>query len=110
MKDKDPFIEKEVEDLIDEIMEELISEVRTGDSKIRFGPVRRKLRRIAGQLKIVRRNKKPLPLSLRSISKAAAKRRARRSAISRKGKQKRITKKAQRTTKKGRRMGLYKDK
>lgn len=98
---------EEIEAIIDEVINELIEEGK-GDSKIRFGPIKKKLRRIAGTLKVVRKNKKPLPMSLRTISKAAAKRRGRKSAIKRKGKQKRVTRKAVRTTKKGRALGLYK--
>lgn len=102
-------LEKIVEDTYIEVLNELLFE-GIGDSKIIFGPIKKKLRRVGGSLKIVRKNKKKLPLSLRNISKAAAKRRGRKSAIKRKGKQQRITRKAMKTTKKGRAMGLYKKK
>lgn len=105
--------EKELEDLVEELYIEVLNEMLfegEGDAKILFGPMKKRARRIKGSLKIVRKRKKALPLSLRKISKAAARRRGRKSAISRKGKQRRITKKAVKTTKKGRRMGLYKNK
>jgi len=72
------------------------------------GPTKKKLRRVDGTLKIVRKRKKPLPLSMRAIGKAAAHRRARKSALARKSTQRKITKKAVKTTKKGRARGLYK--
>lgn len=102
---------KKFEDIVEEIYIDLLNDILyegEGDSKILFGPLVKKLRRIKGNLKIVRKRKKKLPMSLRKISRAAAKRRGRRSAITRKGVQKRVTRKAQRTTKKGRAMGLYK--
>jgi len=103
--------DKVIEEIINEIIVETINDHMfegIGDAKILFGQLKKKLRRVGGSLKIVKKNKKPLPMSLRNISRAAAKRRARKSSISRKGKQKRVTKKAMRTTKKGRAMGLYK--
>lgn len=109
MDNKDLELKKIAEDIYVDCLNELLYE-QVGDAKILFGPLVRKLRRVNGALKVVRKRKKKLPLSLRKISKAAARRRARRSAINRKAKQKLISKKAQRTTKKGRRMGLYKNK
>lgn len=102
--------DKELADIVEEIYAEVINDLLFegyGDSKILYGPLKKKLRRVKGSLKIVRKNKKKLPLSLRKITKAAAKRRGRKSAISRKGKQKLVTRKSTRTTKKGRKMGLY---
>ena len=49
-----------------------------------------------------------MPLHLRKVKPTQAKRIARKSALKRKGKQARISKKAAKTTKKGRAMGLYK--
>ena len=62
----------------------------------------------AGKLVVIKKRKKKLPLHLRAIKPSQAKRIARKSAIKRKGKQARITKKAMKTTKKGRQRGLYK--
>ena len=72
------------------------------------GPRKKVLRKKGGKLQIIKKRKKKLPLHLRSIKPSQAKRIARKSAIKRKGKQKRISKKAAKTTKKGRAMGLYK--
>lgn len=72
------------------------------------GPRKKVLRKKGGKLQIVKKRKKKLPLHLRAIKPSQAKRIARKSAIKRKGKQKRISKKAAKTTKKGRAMGLYK--
>ena len=72
------------------------------------GPRKKVLRKKGGKLQIVKKRKKKLPLHLRPIKPSQAKRIARKSAIKRKGKQKRISKKAAKTTKKGRAMGLYK--
>ena len=72
-----------------------------GGFKIRF-------RKKGGKLVVVKKRKKKLPLHLRAIKPSQAKRIARKSAIKRKGKQARITKKAVKTTKKGRQRGLYK--
>lgn len=102
-------LEKIKEDIYVEVLNDLLFE-GVGDSKILFGPIKKRVRRIKGALKIVRKNKKPLPLSLRKISKAAARRRGRKSALKRKGRQQRITRKAVKSTKKGRAMGLYKRK
>ena len=55
------------------------------------------------------KRKKKLPLHLRLVKPTQAKRIARKSALKRKGKQARITKKAKKTTAKGRKMGLYKN-
>ena len=55
-----------------------------------------------------KKRKKKLPMHLRAIKPTQAKRIARKSAIKRKGKQARISKKAAKTTKKGRARGLYK--
>lgn len=72
------------------------------------GPRKKVLRKKDGKTQIVRKRKKKLPLHMRTIKPSQAKRIARKSAIKRKGKQARISKKAAKTTKKGRAMGLYK--
>ena len=72
------------------------------------GGFKKRLRKQGGKLVIVKKRKKKLPLHLRAIKPSQAKRIARKSAIKRKGKQARISKKAAKTTKKGRQRGLYK--
>ena len=72
------------------------------------GGFKKRLRKQAGKLVVVKKRKKKLPLHLRAIKPSQAKRIARKSAIKRKGKQARISKKAAKTTKKGRARGLYK--
>ena len=72
------------------------------------GGFKKRLRKKGGKLVVVKKRKKKLPLHLRAIKPSQAKRIARKSAIKRKGKQARITKKAMKTTKKGRARGLYK--
>ena len=72
------------------------------------GGFKKRLRIQGGKLVIVKKRKKKLPLHLRKIKPSQAKRIARKSAIKRKGKQARISKKAAKTTKKGRSRGLYK--
>jgi len=72
------------------------------------GGFKKRLRKKGGKLVIVKKRKKKLPMHLRAIKPSQAKRIARKSAIKRKGKQARISKKAAKTTKKGRSRGLYK--
>jgi len=72
------------------------------------GGYKKRLRKKGGKLVVIKKRKKKLPLHLRAIKPTQAKRIARKSAIKRKGKQARITKKAMKTTKKGRARGLYK--
>ena len=72
------------------------------------GGFKKRLRKQGGKLVVVKKRKKKLPLHLRPIKPSQAKRIARKSAIKRKGKQARISKKAAKTTKKGRARGLYK--
>ena len=72
------------------------------------GGFKKRLRKKGGKLVVVKKRKKKLPLHLRAIKPSQAKRIARKSAIKRKGKQARISKKAAKTTKKGRARGLYK--
>ena len=72
------------------------------------GGFKKRLRKKAGKLVVVKKRKKKLPMHLRAIKPSQAKRIARKSAIKRKGKQARISKKAAKTTKKGRQRGLYK--
>ena len=72
------------------------------------GGFKKRLRKKGGKLVVVKKRKKKLPMHLRAIKPSQAKRIARKSAIKRKGKQARISKKAAKTTKKGRSRGLYK--
>ena len=72
------------------------------------GGFKKRLRKKGGKLVVVKKRKKKLPLHLRAIKPSQAKRIARKSALKRKGKQARITKKVVKTTKKGRARGLYK--
>ena len=72
------------------------------------GGFKKRLRKQNGKLVVVKKRRKKLPLHLRAIKPSQAKRIARKSAIKRKGKQARISKKAAKTTKKGRARGLYK--
>ena len=72
------------------------------------GGFKKRLRKKGGKLVVIKKRKKKLPLHLRKIKPTQAKRIARKSAIKRKGKQARISKKAAKTTKKGRARGLYK--
>ena len=72
------------------------------------GGFKKRLRKKAGKLVVIKKRKKKLPMHLRAIKPSQAKRIARKSAIKRKGKQARISKKAAKTTKKGRQRGLYK--
>ena len=72
------------------------------------GGYKKRLRKKGGKLVVIKKRKKKLPLHLRAIKPSQAKRIARKSALKRKGKQARITKKAVKTTKKGRQRGLYK--
>ena len=72
------------------------------------GGFKKRLRKKGGKLVVVKKRKKKLPLHLRAIKPSQAKRIGRRSALKRKGKQARISKKAAKTTKKGRQRGLYK--
>ena len=94
---------KVIEDIVREELENLIQEAPLA------GPRKKVLRRVGGQLKVVKKRKKKLPLHLRLVKPSQAKRIARKSAIKRKGKQARITKTAKKTTAKGRKMGLYKN-
>ena len=87
--------------------EEVESEI-TEDMLPGAGGYKKRLRKKGGKLVVIKKRKKKLPLHLRKIKPSQAKRIARKSAIKRKGKQARITKKAVKTTKKGRARGLYK--
>lgn len=87
--------------------EEVYKEI-TEDMLPGAGGFKKRLRKQGGKLVVVKKRKKKLPLHLRKIKPSQAKRIARKSAIKRKGKQARITKKATKTTKKGRARGLYK--
>ena len=88
----------------DEIVEYEISE----DIMPGSGGYKKRLRKKGSKLVVVKKRKKKLPMHLRAIKPSQAKRIARKSAIKRKGKQARISKKAAKTTKKGRQRGLYK--
>ena len=87
--------------------EEVEAEI-TEDMLPGAGGFKKRLRKKGGKLVVVKKRKKKLPLHLRKIKPSQAKRIARKSAIKRKCKQARITKKAVKTTKKGRARGLYK--
>jgi len=87
--------------------EEVEGEI-TEDMMPGAGGYKKRLRKQGGKLVVVKKRKKKLPLHLRKIKPSQAKRIARKSAIKRKGKQARISKKAAKTTKKGRARGLYK--
>ena len=87
--------------------EEVEAEI-TEDMLPGAGGFKKRLRKKNGKLVVIKKRRKKLPLHLRKIKPSQAKRIARKSAIKRKGKQARITKKATKTTKKGRARGLYK--
>ena len=93
---------------IPEIAEDEIVEFEMTETMAGSGGFKKRLRKVAGKLVVVKKRKKKLPLHLRAIKPSQAKRIARKSAIKRKGKQARISKKAAKTTKKGRARGLYK--
>ena len=99
---------KVIEEIVREELEKIIQESSLEEAPI-AGPRKKTLRRVGGQLKIVKKRKKKLTLHLRLVQPTQAKRIARKSALKRKGKQARITKKAKKTTAKGRKMGLYKN-
>ena len=96
-------------DDIPEITEDEIVECELTESMLAgSGGYKKRLRKKGGKLVVVKKRKKKLPMHLRAIKPSQAKRIARKSAIKRKGKQARISKKAAKTTKKGRQRGLYK--
>ena len=96
-------------DDVPEIAEDELVECEFTESMLPgAGGFKKRLRKKGGKLVVVKKRKKKLPLHLRAIKPSQAKRIARKSAIKRKGKQARITKKAVKTTKKGRQRGLYK--
>jgi len=76
------------------------------EEPIKYGRMVRRLRRVGGKLKIVRKRVKALPQSMRTISKAAAKRRAKKSAIKKIAQRKKITRKMLKTKKKAKAMGI----
>ena len=93
---------------IPEIAEDEIVEFEMTETMAGSGGFKKRLRKQGGKLVVVKKRKKKLPMHLRAIKPSQAKRIARKSAIKRKGKQARISKKAAKTTKKGRSRGLYK--
>ena len=93
---------------VPEIAEDEIVEFEMTETMAGSGGFKKRLRKKGGKLVVVKKRKKKLPLHLRAIKPSQAKRIARKSAIKRKGKQARISKKAAKTTKKGRSRGLYK--
>ena len=93
---------------IPEIAEDEIVEFEMTETMAGSGGFKKRLRKQNGKLVVVKKRKKKLPLHLRAIKPSQAKRIARKSAIKRKVKQARISKKAAKTTKKGRARGLYK--
>ena len=100
-------LKKVIEEIVREELEKIIQEGSMEEAPL-TGPRKKVLRRVGGQLKVVKKRKKKLPLHLRLVKPTQAKRIARKSALKRKGKQARISKKAKKTTAKGRKMGLYK--
>ena len=76
------------------------------EEPIKYGRMVRRLRRVGGKLKIVRKRVKALPQSMRTISKAAAKRRAKKSAIKKIAQRKKITRKMLKTKKRAKAMGI----
>ena len=90
--------------------DEIVEFEMTEDMAAGSGGFKKRLRKQGGKLVVVKKRKKKLPMHLRAIKPSQAKRIARKSAIKRKGKQARISKKAAKTTKKGRARGLYKAK
>ena len=101
------LLKETIESIVNEELAKMIKEDAV-DEALPMGPKKKVLRKVGGQTKIVKKRKKKLPLHLRTVKPSQAKRIARKSAIKRKGKQKRITKKAMKTTAKGRKMNLYK--
>ncbi len=93
---------------IPEIAEDEIVEFEMTEDMAGSGGFKKRLRKQGNKLVVVKKRKKKLPMHLRAIKPSQAKRIARKSAIKRKGKQARISKKAAKTTKKGRARGLYK--
>tara|TARA_B100000949_G_C13867570_1_gene279245 strand:- start:68 stop:373 length:306 start_codon:yes stop_codon:yes gene_type:complete len=94
---------------LNEVLKEIIKEeIEKLSEAPPAGPRKKVLRRVGGALKIVKKRKKKLPLHLQSLKPSQRKRIARKAALKRKGKQARISKKAAKTTKKGRSMGIYK--
>ena len=96
-------------DDVPEIAEDELVECEFTESMLPgAGGFKKRLRKKGGKLVVVKKRKKKLPMHLRAIKPTQAKRIARKSALKRKGKQARISKKAAKTTKKGRARGLYK--
>ena len=96
-------------DDVPEIAEDELVECEFTESMLPgAGGFKKRLRKKGGKLVVIKKRKKKLPLHLRAIKPSQAKRIARKSALKRKGKQARISKKAAKTTKKGRQRGLYK--
>ena len=109
MGENQPSVFRKVLAASPEIAEDEEVEVEVTESILPgAGGFKKRLRKKGGKLVVVKKRKKKLPLHLRKIKPSQAKRIARKSAIKRKGKQARITKKAVKTTKKGRARGLYK--
>ena len=96
-------------DDVPEIAEDELVECEFTESMLPgAGGFKKRLRKKGGKLVVIKKRKKKLPMHLRAIKPTQAKRIARKSALKRKGKQARISKKAAKTTKKGRQRGLYK--
>ena len=109
MGENKPSVFRKVLAAAPEIAEDEEVEVEVTESMLPgAGGFKKRLRKKGGKLVVVKKRKKKLPLHLRKIKPSQAKRIARKSAIKRKGKQARITKKAVKTTSKGRARGLYK--
>ena len=103
----DKLLREAIEQIVREELSKMIPEADSNEDAAP-GPRKKVLRKKGGKPQIVKKRKKKLPLHLRKVKPTQAKRIARKSALKRKGKQARISKKAAKTTKKGRAMGLYK--
>ena len=94
---------------LNEVLKEIIKEeIEKLSEAPPAGPRKKVLRRVGGALKVVKKRKKKLPLHLQALKPTQRKRLAKKAALKRKGKQARISKKAAKTHKKGRSMGIYK--
>ena len=103
----DKLLREAIEQIVREELSKMIPEADSNEDAAP-GHSKKVLRKKGGKTQIVKKRKKKLPLHLRKVKPTQAKRIARKSALKRKGKQARISKKAAKTTKKGRAMGLYK--
>ena len=73
-------LKKVIEEIVREELEKIIQEGSLEEFPV-AGPRKKTLRRVGGQLKIVKKRKKKLPLHLRLVKPTQAKRIARKSAL-----------------------------